>query len=728
MALNFNVVTSFNIDTKTVTVTDNTTYSAQGVNPSVVSIKGLLTITGPSGSAFVSVLNLASPATNISTGVDVAGPYNLPVASGDILNGSYSVSYRPQYYYTQAEIDISSVGNTVTLPGVNIADLFNAGDVFFISLSGAGNNGNKTVVSAINSGANTVITISTALVTESGVATFTYSGNDQVDLDYTYAGCELPIPAVSAVYDCQSSQFGSITFEDNTDYLDFTVSSHSLSAYYPNGLNPAPSENPQTTALYILTLTELATGTWTKNITTTLTKTQDDDLELAVSINASSQFSVTCVGTLCSLVDCVQALYTKHMDALSCGSTSPYQRYVDGIALLYPLAKEAQACGNQAEYESYYNQMVELLSASGTECDCNCCGNTSNPQWVDNASQTGTSAFEDLYNSYLELLAQVEAIPGIVGPQGPIGPQGAEGPSGNAGENGDTGATGPQGPEGPMGPPVPAGLTWEGYWESGTEYPTYSVVLDSSGGTGWVSYVCFNGPVTSITSPFFDPTHWTPLSNGGIPGTQGPVGPAGVDGNTGAEGPQGPIGPQGPQGIQGETGPAGGSASFSGLINTSSVTVSSASTSQMLETFMIPANTYSVGDVVDFKMNYTRSAITTSNAFIIYIVFKMGSAPTILDIDGYLAQLVTNQPNFDTSIIKMLGEFSLVFRNTGTVLSTLQKIFLKYGGVGYTSVGDGSSNITSTLDLTQDVYIGIMAQHLFGDPVTIDLDIYKLSN
>ena len=51
MALNFNVVTSFNIDTKTVTVTDNTTYSAQGVSPSVVSIVGLLTITGPSGSA-----------------------------------------------------------------------------------------------------------------------------------------------------------------------------------------------------------------------------------------------------------------------------------------------------------------------------------------------------------------------------------------------------------------------------------------------------------------------------------------------------------------------------------------------------------------------------------------------------------------------------------------------------------------------------------------------------
>ena len=84
--------------------------------------------------------------------------------------------YSPQYEYTQANINTSSVGNTVTLLGVNIAALFNAGDVFFISLSALGNNGSKTVVSAINSGANTVITISTVLVTESGVATFTYNG------------------------------------------------------------------------------------------------------------------------------------------------------------------------------------------------------------------------------------------------------------------------------------------------------------------------------------------------------------------------------------------------------------------------------------------------------------------------------------------------------------------------------------------------------------------------
>jgi hypothetical protein len=337
-----------------------------------------------------------------------------------------------------------------------------------------------------------------------------------------------------------------------------------------------------------------------------------------------------------------------------------------------------------------------------------------------------------MQNSINSIQIEVNNLPpgpqGPTGPQGPIGPQGIEGPAGEAGENGETGETGPQGPEGPMGPPVPAGLTWEGQWVQNTTYNTYDVVVDN-GQTGYnISYVCYNGPVNSGTPPHFDTTHWSPLSSAGIPGTQGPIGPAGSNGATGATGPQGPAGPTGPQGIQGEPGVDGGTISFAGLVSPSSVSISSASPSQMLETFMIPANTYSVGDVIDFKMDYSRSAITTSNAFRIYLVFKMGSAPTPLDIDGYLAQLITNQPNFSTDFIRMIGEMSFVFRNFGAVLTTLTKIDLRYNGVGYASVEDASTTLSSTLDLTQDVYVGIMAQHIFGDPVTIDLNIYKFSN
>ena len=656
MALNFNVVTSFNIDTKTVTVTDNTTYSAQGVSPSVVSIVGLLTITGPSGSAFVSITNPAVPATNISTGVDVAGPYNLPVASGDILNGSYSVSYSPQYEYTQANINTSSVGNTVTLLGVNIAALFNAGDVFFISLSALGNNGSKTVVSAINSGANTVITISTVLVTESGVATFTYNGNDQVDLDYTYSGCTLPVPAVSAVYDCQSSQFGSITFEDTTDYLDFTVSGHSLTAYYPSGLNPAPAVNPQTTGLYILTLTELASGAWTKNVAATLTKTQDDDLELMASINASSEFVVTCVGTLCSLVDCIQALYIKHMDALNCGSTSPYQRYVDGIALLYPLAKEAQACGNQAEYESHYNQMVELLSASGTECDCNCCGNTTNPQWIDNASQTGTPAFETLNSSYLQLLAQVEALPSTLGPQGPVGP---------------TGSQGVQGIAGPLGPVGPAGLNWQGAWVSGTSY-----VADDAVGYDGASWFCILA-TSGTTAPDLDPTHWALLASQGAQGEQGVQGPTGA---------QGPIGATGPQGDPGVGYKIESVSYFGGTV--------SGFGNQSLDQYTIPAGTLSSGSIANIKFSVQK--INQSTGTLRFGVNISNNPIPTFGLYPYALSLLNGVVTVKTTLYVFSDTIAFnVFEGPGVVE--------EYSG---------------TIDFTQDVYVTTFVATL--NPTSLD--------
>lgn len=218
------------------------------------------------------------------------------------------------------------------------------------------------------------------------------------------------------------------------------------------------------------------------------------------------------------------------------------------------------------------------------------------------------------------------------------------------------------------------------------------------------------------TTPDLDPTHWALLASQGATGSQG------------VQGPTGPQGPAGSQGIQGEPGIDGGTINFGGLLSPSSVSISSASPSQMLETFMIPANTYSIGDVIDFKMSYTRSTITTSNGFRIYLVFKMGAAPTPLDIDGYLSQLITTQPNSSTDFINMLGEVSFIFKNSGGTLSTLSKIFLRYGGIGYTAIEDVSGTSSSSLDLTQDVYIGIMAQHAYGDPVTIGLNIYKFSN
>jgi hypothetical protein len=287
-----------------------------------------------------------------------------------------------------------------------------------------------------------------------------------------------------------------------------------------------------------------------------------------------------------------------------------------------------------------------------------------------------------------------------------------------------------------MGPPVPAGLTWEGYWDLYVTYQTYDVVLDDANGI-MTSYVCINGPLTSNTPPPFDTLNWIALANAGAPGSQGPIGPAGVDGATGAtgpEGPQGPVGPQGPIGLTGPTGPtgpqgpAGGNTSFSGTLTTNIVNISSGNTQAMLKTFMIPANTYSVGDVVDFKMSYTRSAITTSSSYIVYVVFKIGSPPVVGDFDGILFTLQTNAPNFITDAVRLLQETSVLFLNSGAVSTTPTITVLQDGVGGTISVWPPSTTSSFSLDLTQDVYVGIVPTYLSGDPITLSLEIYKLSN
>lgn len=584
-------------------------------------------------------------------------------------------------------------------------------------------------------------------------------------VSFTYLGADTLTACFTVEHNCDYYPTGLITATDSTYYGNNAgtasspeILSRVLYLYYPDGLvNPTPSVNPVeseqspiTTGNYSLTVNTLATGMWAAVMDVQLLYEQDDNLVIEYQLKKTVNHNVACVGQLCSINGCIDGMTQAFNSDVACGVTTP--RYAKQLTLMnayYSQYQMERACGNTAKANEYLNLMNELVGGEsscgcsgsgscsgscGSSCSCDSCGDDNTPRWINTPGSATQSVLEQMQNAINSIQIEVNNIPagpqGPTGPQGPIGPQGIQGPAGAAGTNGATGATGPQGPEGPMGPAVPGGLTWEYYWHEGTTYQLADVVLDDASGTV-VSYVCVNGPVTSSIPPYLDTDYWVPLAVAGPSGSQGPAGPAGTNGATGATGPQGPAGPTGPQGIQGEPGVDGGTVSFAGLVNTTSVNISSATPSQMLETFMIPGNTYSVGDVIDFKMSYTRSAITTSNGFRMYLVFKMGSAPTPLDIDGYISQIqldTSDAPNYETSFMRILAEQSLIFKNFGGVLSTLTKMFLRYDMNGYSYIKDGGITSSSTLDLTQDVYIGIMAQHIFGDPVTIGLEIYKFSN
>ena len=131
--------------------------------------------------------------------------------------------------------------------------------------------------------------------------------------------------------------------------------------------------------------------------------------------------------------------------------------------------------------------------------------------------------------------AEIPGIPGSEGPQGPAGTTGSQGIQGPQGDQGIQGLAGTVGP---------AGLEWQGTWESGTSYAADDAVAYD--GASWFCILATSG----TTPPDVDTTHWALLAAQGAQGLQG------IQGIQGIQGPVGATGTQGIQGVQGLPGAA----------------------------------------------------------------------------------------------------------------------------------------------------------------------------
>ena len=163
------------------------------------------------------------------------------------------------------------------------------------------------------------------------------------------------------------------------------------------------------------------------------------------------------------------------------------------------------------------------------------------------------SVYQDTAVSFKDLKNQV----GGAAPQGPPGATGAQGPQGDQGIQGVPGAVGA------------AGLNFTGTWSASSSYVEDDVAFFSGS-----SYVCTTAVGPSATDPSADTANWNFLALQGL---------------------------QGPQGVPG----SGFSAS---VVNR---TGTGASTSQVILNYiLIPANTFTVGDVWGYKAMFIKSVIT----------------------------------------------------------------------------------------------------------------------
>jgi len=416
-AQDIDVTVTFDSDQNRVKVTSNNDFSLYDNMP-LITLKGLGQLNDPFSNIVFQKLSTSSPLIDLAIGNTISAWYSLPeTTSGDILNGVYSFSYTVNQTGVASNLVVASITTTTQeaeLPGDR--SYLVAGDVVtFSGSSNVGNNGVKTVVSSVYDSLLdvTTVTFEAASFTnnESGLdgtlAAINVVHTFVKNVTYTYTGCEEVTPTADVTFDCESTQFGSITFQDTTTLPSGqSLSLRTFVVSYPGNLTDPPTPSDVQTTLPSITISNLATGTWTYRLTYNVTVVQNDDLVVTYeSTSGAVEFVVSCSGTLCGLTDCINNLYKKHYAALKSGGVSPYQKYVDAVVLNYVLAKEYQKCGDQEKYRNAVQTIEDAIDASG--CDCDCCDDNGN-QWINNAGFESQSLIEQIYNQITLLSTIIE--------------------------------------------------------------------------------------------------------------------------------------------------------------------------------------------------------------------------------------------------------------------------------------------------------------------------------
>jgi hypothetical protein len=401
-----NVLLEIDVDNKRGRIVDNSDYASEDIVPSAVGARGLGIVTYGSGDTTQVVFNGSStsnPLVNLATSTNGQW-FNLPLdVNGNILNGTYSFTYNLRFAITAGVLDGITAPSTIQTEFYNAGTVLQAGDSVVMAGNGnIANNGTFTVASVtydIDLDFTSIVVSQTTLVTDAtptGTYSFDVTRTAFAGDTYTYNGCLAVIPKVTTTFDCESTQFGQIVFEDTTALNGQTLVSRSLTGFYPNALNPAPPTESVTTTQPSLTFSELAVGTWTYRLILNMRVEQTDGLQYTYSTTDTDEVVVSCAGTLCGLMPCIQNLSNAFLQNYQNGTANNLIPILTQVNTLYNLAVEYKKCGEYEKYAATVAQLEVVLSESG-ECSCGCCDESKDvPYWVDNGNFDAQTVIDGL--------------------------------------------------------------------------------------------------------------------------------------------------------------------------------------------------------------------------------------------------------------------------------------------------------------------------------------------
>jgi hypothetical protein len=399
-------------------VVDSTDYIGLGLSPLIYELKGLGQVTF-NGDIIVDLNTVGTPMIDIQNWdyVNDGVPtytFDLPLdLNGNVANGVYTFIYR-----LRVNSFTIPVAATITPPDlVNVASnqwitqYLEIGNV--IRLADPGVDFEDVTVEALTQvGANAEITVTDYTIAVAEIILFDLQ-NVQFNAVYAYSGCTQVNADVSFTYDCEVGDNGTWAVANTTPLAaNEVVANLNCTINYPSWatLSPTFPGNVVVTSLPYPsapnTETPLATGTYTVSLTQQIQQTQASGLVVLYSKSVAKEFVVSCAGTLCGLVPCIENLRAAHQAELLRNRISKYQVYVDNVLMYYIEALNYKACGEITKYRDTLKLLEAQLDASG--CDCACCDDQSY-YWVSNNS--GVSVIEGLIQAFQFRL--FDGIPGI---------------------------------------------------------------------------------------------------------------------------------------------------------------------------------------------------------------------------------------------------------------------------------------------------------------------------
>ena len=384
-------------------VTDSTDYAALNIDVAATEAKGVGVITfngdvivdlnDPSNNA-TTMINLQDWAFSPFAGETPFYAFALPLDSnGNVANGVYTLLYRLRL---KGACDFVSI----TLPSTAIVDngLFSAQYANFFEV------GNElemapsldpVVITSVGpeSGGEFTITLSGLQNDTDTSATFDVT-NTQLNAVYTYSGCVQSAAEVTFSYDCEYGTNGTWAVANSTVLNGQTITSLSATINYPAWTSLTPTFNSQiVTSSLPYSNNVLATGTFGVTLSQVIQKVQTDGLILKYISSGAQEFVVSCAGSLCGLIPCIESLRNAHATELQRNRISKYQVFVDNVLLYYAEAQNYRSCGDIENYRKTLALIEAQLDASG--CECGCC-DPDTYQWVNN---NAASTIDSLINA-----------------------------------------------------------------------------------------------------------------------------------------------------------------------------------------------------------------------------------------------------------------------------------------------------------------------------------------